>query len=92
MPFVADVKVRFEGVEIKGRAADISIEGIFIEAATLPDAGTEIEVVFELQGNSIWAGGVVSWLDSPMGFGVRLDRLREEDRGLILLYVMATDP
>lgn len=74
------------GASLTGVARDISVGGVFIDAAEIPAFGTRVTLEFdtvELKGQKI--PGIVRWTKTN-GFGVQFQLLgAKETHGLALL-------
>ena len=86
VPFVGAVRYSAAGVDFESHAANLSRQGIFIEAPSPPPPGTPLSIVFEVDGHEIMAEGVVANVHPPAGFGVEL-KLPEDAHEVVVKYV-----
>lgn len=67
------VRFSYEGREIRATTTDISIDGAFLFSRALPPPGTQIEVIFENVGHTVFKvhliGEVVRLVERPTGPG-----------------------
>jgi hypothetical protein len=99
IPFVRRCHVAFEGGHaISAFLVNLNVLGAYIAHEEQPILGEGVECRFTIPGNEIEvvAGGVVAWLNPqqnhpvhslPPGFGVRFERLSDNDRARVAKIV-----
>jgi hypothetical protein len=71
---------------IAGIAKDVSLGGMFIEAAETPAFGTQLTILARLSGMDAKLPGVVRWA-KPGGFGVQFGLLGARETHAIALML-----
>ena len=98
IPCRAKVKFRVYGVTLSGEVLDVATNGIYVAADYEVEAGTVVEVVFDLpdRGPEIQARGRVAWSNGrkwrrnpklPAGFGIEFMVLGEETKAALIQFV-----
>ena len=99
IPLRQKARFKMHGVTMTAELADVSQNGVFLAAAINATIGTEVEVSFQLPGDTpvdIAAAGTVIWVNSlqdpkktnlPAGFGVHLKRFSPGSDKLLADYV-----
>lgn len=90
-PYIVPLKYRFDGCSFTARSADVSMGGMFVESPSVPALGTNLSVLFCVEGFPVEAEGVVVFVMSNVGFGVSFRHVPDEDRGYLetLLHRLA---
>src|SRR4030095_1549454 len=81
--YVSDVVCEGEGTRLIARTSDISVSGVFIHSKLCCDAGSLLQLKFEIAATHIETVGEVCYSIPQVGMGVRFLDLKPEFRNVI---------
>jgi KaiC/GvpD/RAD55 family RecA-like ATPase len=89
--YVSDVVCEGEGTRLIARTSDISVSGVFIHSKLCCDAGSLLQLKFEIAATHIETVGEVCYSIPQVGMGVRFLDLKPEFRNAIAGLIEAQE-